>query len=168
MGCVCVDRAHAAVDEDMVLKGKRLSFYSPHLLNPKYFGFEFGFVVNKKIESWDYPYYAYAKATVVEEFYTSDQGLRAGALGVKAGLLLPTQPWVPVFLDLGFGFAKTAYQKDPWFGSRDKTIKEGQMYLAEIGLVMRLSEKLLLRTHIQVNNLDYFKRDFFVSIGFNY
>ena len=153
-------------DEDMILKGKRISFYTPHLLNPKFFGFEFGFVVQKYVG--DYPYHAFAKAVVAEEFFTVDQKNRGGALGVKAGLLLPTQPWLPLFLELAFGYAKTAFQEDPWFGGSDVTLQNDDLLLAEIGLIYRFGDKFLVRANYQVNNVDYFDREVFMSVGFNY
>lgn len=142
--------------------------YTPHLLNPKFFGFEFGFVTNKKIERINYPYNAFAKITITEDFYEFDPDLRGGALGFKAGVLLPTQPWIPLSLELAIGYARTSLQKDPWLGDEEDSIRSDDLLLFEAGILYRMKEKLLFRFSYQFNNVEYFQRNFFFSIGYNF
>ena len=159
--------SHAFVPESEIMQGKRLTIYTPHIFNPKYFDFEFGLITKKRISS--YHYNAFAKAFIAEEFYnTNDPELRAGALGIKMGIFLPTQKWFPLFLELGFGYAKTSLHKDPWLGDRDDSVATKSLLLAEGGLVYLHKKKILFRCVYQVNNIDYFDLKTFVSIGFNY
>ena len=151
----------------MILPEKRVTIYTPHIFNPKYFAFEFGFVTKKKLGK-SYNYNAFAKAFIAEEFYTTDSELRAGALGAKAGVYLLTQPWFPIFLEMGIGYAKTSLHKDPWLGDREDSIHSKDLLLAEAGLFYLHREKLIFRATYQANGVDYFTKKFFVSIGFNY
>jgi len=143
-------------------------YYTPHIFNPKFFAFEFGFVTDKKIKSWNYPYNAFAKILIAEDFYKFDPNLRAGALGFKAGIMIPTQPWLPISLELAIGYAKTSLQKDPWLGEDDDRIQNKDLLLAEGGLVWIYNGKILFRLNYQYNNVDYFKRKIFFSIGSNF
>ncbi len=154
--------------DDVVLKNKRVMYYTPHIFNPKFFGFEFGFVTDKKIESWNYPYNAFAKVVLAEDFYKYDPTLRAGALGFKIGIMIPTQPWIPVSLEMAIGYAKTSLQIDPWLGDKDDRLQDKDLFLAEAGLVWIYNRKLLFRLHYQYNNVDYFVRKVFFSIGSNF
>lgn len=154
--------------DDMVLKHKRVMYYTPHILNPKYFGFEFGFVTDKKIKSWNYPYNAFAKILIAEDFYKYDPNLRAGALGFKVGIMLPIQPWIPVSLEMGIGYSKTSLQNDPWLGKDEDRLQNKDMFMAEAGLVWIFRRKLLFRLNYQYNNVVYFQRKLFFSIGSNF
>ncbi len=163
-------QAHSLVSKENTLHGKRIMFYTPHLLNPRFFGFEFGFMAEKRLNGWDFNYNAFAKALVAEELYNIDTAseLRAGMLGVKAGIILPTHSWFPFFLEFAFGFAKTAYHKDPWFGKQDDSVASADMFLLEAGAIYRVGDKFLLRINYQLNNVDYVAKKLFLSVGFNY
>lgn len=161
-------KAKTSSFDDVVLKNKRIMYYTPHILNPKYFGFEFGFVTDKKIESWNFPYNAFAKILLAEDFYKYDPNLRAGALGFKLGLMIPTQPWIPISLELAIGYAKTSLQKDPWLGEDEDRLQNKDLFMAEGGLVWIYNQKLLFRLNYQYNNVDYFVRKVFFSIGSNF
>ncbi len=163
-----VTTASAAISKKVMLLKNKIAFYTPHVINPKYFGFEIGYLLRKKIRSWSYPYDAYVEGYMVEESYTTDINLRAGALGAKAGVILPTQPWFPVYLQLTFGFAKTALHEDPWFGENEDTIQEKDMFLAEGGLIIRFKKRWLFRGTYQINNVDYFTKQAFFSMGLNF
>lgn len=158
--------ALAFVPESMVLQHKKISFYTPHIFNPKFFGFEFGFVTKKNIKS--YHFNAFAKLLIAEEFYTTSSTLRAGALGVKAGVIMPTQPWIPIYFEFAIGFAKTALHVDPWLGDREDSLQSKDLLLAEAGVIFRYKEKMLFRINYQVNTLKYFTKKTFVSVGFNF
>ncbi|MCO4793788.1 MAG: hypothetical protein KC493_08755 [Bacteriovoracaceae bacterium] len=160
--------AKASSLDGVVLKNKRIMFYTPHLFNPKFFGFEFGFVTDKKIEAINYPYNTFAKILISEDFYRYDSTLRAGALGLKAGILLPTQPWIPLSLELAVGYAKTSLQEDPWLGEDEERIQSKDLMLAEAGIVFTYRKKVLFRLHHQFNNVNYFVRKTFFSVGSNF
>ena len=150
------------------LQKKTVVVYTPHIFNPKYFSFELGFITRKKIPTWDYTFNAFAKATISEEFFSSSSDLRAGALGVKTGVLLPTQPWIPFLIEIAIGYAKTSLHQDPWLGDRDDSVLSRDLFLAEVGGIYRFSSVLFIRVVHQFNNLDYFKRKSFFSVGFNF
>jgi hypothetical protein len=153
---------------ELTLQKKSLTIYTPHIINPKYFAFEIGYVTDKRFEFINYSYNAFAKAFAAEEFYTTDTVLRAGALGAKAGVFLPTQPWFPIYLEMAFGYAKTSLHIDPWLGDRDNSVQTKSLLLAEGGVMYCHKKNFLVRVTYQVNNLKYFTKKIFFSIGFNY
>jgi len=161
-------RAEGFIPESDTLNHNTLLIYAPHIFNPKYFGFEFGYVTKKSINSIQYPFNAFAKACLLEEYYTTNSELRAGGLGAKAGLFLPTQPWIPLYLEVAGGFPKPALHKDPWFGKNEQSVSNQTMFLAEGGIAIRYGDKVLLRGIYQVNNVKYFKKKFLFSVGVNY
>ena len=156
----------AFVPKALTLQKEKIVFYIPHLINPKYFGFEFGFLTHKKISS--YHFNAFLRAFIAEESYTINNDLRAGALGAKGGVLFPTQPWIPIYIELGIGFAKTALHKDPWFGVKEKTVSSKHLLLAETGLMLRYNKKYLFRLTYQFNNVSYFERALSFGVGVNF
>lgn len=158
----------AFVGKKFTFQKKRLLVFSPTLLNPDAYSIEFGFVTNKKIKKLDYHYNAFAKAFVGGEAHFEQKDQRSGALGAKAGVFLPTQKWYPVFLEFAFGYAKTALHKDPWFGDKDDAVSRKDMFLLEGGLVLLHRKKVLYRLTYQLNNVDYFEREIFLSVGGNY
>jgi hypothetical protein len=159
---------HSSNVESMTIKKNTMAIYTPHIFNPKYFAFEFGFVTEKKIETLDYSFNAFAKILIAEEFFTSATNLRAGAIGIKTGIFLPTQPWIPLLLEMAIGYAKTSLHEDPWLGDRDDSISDSELWLFEAGGIYRISHTLFFRVVYQVNTLDYFKRQTFFSVGFNF
>ncbi len=160
--------AQGAISRNLLLRHQGFAFYTPHLINPKFFSIEIGFVTQKSIKRWNYPYHAFANLLIAEESYTTNDELRAGALGAKAGILLPTQPWIPLFVSSSFGFAKTALHHEPWFGKTEQTIEDKTLLLAEFGLLYRYGKKLLFKASYQFNTVDYFKRKTFLAIGLNF
>ena len=150
------------------IKSKTIVIYTPHLFNPKFFSFEMGFITQKKIESINYPFNAFAKILIAEEFFTTATNLRAGVIGIKTGLLLPTQPWFPLLLEISIGYGKTSLHEDPWLGDRDKSVDDSEIFLVEAGGIIRISEGLFFRVMYQLNTLDYLKRKTFFSVGFNF
>jgi len=155
------------VPKENLLNKNSIAVYTPHVINPKYFSFEFGFLSKKSISSINYAYRAFAEAFIAEESYTTDTNLRAAALGFKGGVILPTQPWIPLNIQFGFGYAKTALHESPWFGRRDesKTIKD--MFLVEAGLLYQYKD-YFLRLIYQQNNLKFFTKKSFFSMGANF
>jgi hypothetical protein len=156
-----------AISNDVLLNKEKIFFYTPHLVNQKYFALEFGFQSLKKINSLNYPFNAFAKAFLAEEYYLINPNWRAGALGFKGGVMLPTQPWIPLSLVITGGYAKTALHEDPWFGKRAQSQETDDMFLIEGGLNI-LYKDILLRYTYQLNTIDYFKRKSFLSIGVNF
>lgn len=152
--------------EGMALKTKRIVLFAPVFLNPDSFSFEIGFLTRKSISS--YQYNAYAKAFLGGDITPGESEDRSSALGAKVGVLLPTQSWTPLLLDLGFGFAKTAYQQNPWFGKNEDNLNSKDMLLAEVGLMYVHKKSLIYRVSYQENNVDYFTREVFFSIGGTY
>jgi hypothetical protein len=152
---------------ELTLKQEKIAFMTPNIFNSKYFGVEFGFLISKQIKSLDYHYNAYVDAFIVEESYTTPEQLRSGALGFKGGVLLPTQPWIPLFFQAVIGYAKTAFHDDPWLGRREKSNDTGNMFLAEIGALYSLNG-FLIRYAYQINTIDYFTRNSIFSLGVNF
>ncbi|OFZ14121.1 MAG: hypothetical protein A2X86_04525 [Bdellovibrionales bacterium GWA2_49_15] len=155
------------IPKTMLLEKEKLVFFAPNIINPKYFCFEFGFRSHKKIERFHYPYNAFAEAFVEEEAYTTSPDLRAGALGFKGGVILPTQPWINFSLQFSLGYAKTALHEDPWFGKREKSHTIHDMFLVEAGAMYRY-KTILLRFIYQETTLKYFTRKTFISFGVNF
>ncbi|MBI2521323.1 MAG: hypothetical protein HYV97_12950 [Bdellovibrio sp.] len=151
----------------MLLEKEKLVFFAPNIINTKYFCFEFGFRSQKKIDSLHYLYNAFAEAFVAEESYTTSQDLRAGALGFKGGVILPTQPWIDLFLQFSLGYAKTALHEDPWLGKREESRSIRDMFLIEAGAMYRY-KTLFLRFIHQENTVKYFTRKTFIALGVNF
>ncbi|MBT7609461.1 MAG: hypothetical protein HN576_06880 [Bacteriovoracaceae bacterium] len=160
--------AYSAAPKSMTLKKKTLAIYTPHVINPKYFSFEFGFVTEKKIQTLNYNFNAFAKILIAEEFFSTASNLRAGAIGIKTGLFLPTQSWIPLLIEMAIGYAKTSLHETPWLGDRRESEEDSELLLFEAGAIYRVSHTLLLRVVYQINNLHYFKRHTFFSVGFNF
>lgn len=149
-----------------VFKENKIMLFSPVFLNPDAYSFEFGFLTMKR--SGNYSYNAYAKAFIGGELNLEVKNLRAAALGAKVGVILPTQPWFPISLDVGMGFARTALQKNPWFGKNEENLGNKDMFLAELAVIYLHRKRLIYRVSYQTNNVDYFTRKIFLSIGGNY
>jgi len=153
--------------ESVSFKKDKIVFYTPQLLNKKFFAMDFGFVTKKFIPSFDYAFNAFAAFFIAEESYTTNAELRAGELGFKGGVYLPTQPWVPLFLQLSFGYAKTALHERPWFGKNDQSVRRDTMFLLEGGALYQY-KIVIFRFIYQINNQSYLTRKTFFSIGANF
>ncbi len=157
--------AYAKLKEQKALDN--IFYYSPDIVNDKYTGYELGFISNKKIKKLDYNYYAFASFIVMNEQYRPDDNLSAGALGFKGGVLLPTQPWVHLYLHLAVGFAKTSLQHDPFFGKTEQSLSSEDMFYYECGVVIR-QKQFLAKVVFQDRSVDYFYRDVIFSLGVNF
>ena len=161
-------QGHGFVSQKKSLRHKGIAYFIPSLINPRYSGFEIGYISHKRFKKLKYSFNSFAKAFIAEEAFTFDPKLRAGSLGIKAGVMLPTQPWFPFFIEFSFGSAKTALHKDPWFGSRDKTVQKRSLFLLEIGAMLIHKKRYIYRINYQINNREYFSKHFFLSIGVNF
>jgi hypothetical protein len=150
------------------LEAQRLIILAPPIINPHNFSFEFGFLTQKKLESFNYHYNTFAKVFFAEEYNASEEDLRSAALGAKVGLLLPLTSWFPLFFELGFGYAKTVLHHRPWFGRKSQSRESKDMPLAEGGVLFVFTNGLLLRGTWQANNVDYFQKKFFFSFGYSF
>lgn len=152
---------------DVVLKNEKIGFFTPNILNTKYFAFEFGYLTQKKINRIGYHYNAYAEAFLAEESYTTAEQLRSGALGFKGGVLMPLTPWYSIFWMGAIGYAKTSFHHDPWFGDRDESVSTRDMFLLETGLLFSWNT-FLIRYVYQISNVKYFTRNTMLSLGVNF
>jgi hypothetical protein len=149
------------------LPREKFFYYTPNMMNHNFTGYEFGFFTRKKIKWAGYPYNAFASFIINHEQYKDDRNLSAGALGFKGGVLLPTQPWIPFFLQLSVGFAKTALHKDPFFGKREQSIYTSDIFFYEFGAVCRY-KKIIIKLSYRDRTVDYFYKKLFLSIGVNF
>ena len=140
---------------------------APPGVNKDYFLFEFGFVNDKKIKKWDYDYNVYVTASLFQDWADQKDKLRAGALGFKAGVFLPTQPWVPLLFTFTLGYAKTALHKNPFLGKDSSSAAQKDMMLAEAGFMYRY-KKYFVRPIYQISTVKYFNRNIIVMFGVNY
>ncbi|MBY0413363.1 MAG: hypothetical protein K2Q18_04330 [Bdellovibrionales bacterium] len=144
-----------------------LILFGPPGINKDYFLFEWGFVTEKKIKTWDYKYNAYVTVTLFQDASGRNDNYKAGALGFKGGVFLPIQPWIPLLFSLNVGYAKTALHKDPFLGRDDSSLERKDMILAEAGLFYRI-DNFILRYSYQYSNIKYFKRHLLFTVGVNY
>ena len=156
----------AGTKEQVLLPGN-LAMLAPPYANKDYFAFEFGFVTEKKIKSWDYDYNAYVTASLFQDWKDKSDKLRAGALGFKGGVILPTQPWIPLLFTMTLGYAKTALHKSPFFGKDDASVARKDMILIEAGLLYHYN-KYFLRFSYQQTNVKYFSRHTVLALGVVY
>ncbi len=166
LALTCANQSFSKTFRSSILKNKTFVIYTPHIFNPKFFSFEIGFLTKKSIKNLNYPFNAFAKVLIGEEFFSTTNEHRAGALGLKLGVFLPTQPWVPLLLELALGYAKTSLHQTPWLGEKDKSLSSKDLVLLEAGGIYTISHSVFLRIVHQVNNLSYFKRKTFFSVGF--
>lgn len=156
-----------ATTKEMILPKGSLVALAPPVANKDYFLFEFGFVTEKRIKAWDYHYNAYVTAGVFQDAQDLPEKLKAGALGIKAGVMLPTQPWVPLLFTTTLGFAKTVLHKNPFLGRDTQNADKKDMFLIEGGLLYHY-DRYFLRGAYQLSNVKYFKRNIFFMIGVDY
>jgi hypothetical protein len=156
----------AGVNE-FVFEPKTIAAIAPPVVNKDYFSFEFGFVAVKQIKPWEYGYNAYVTASIFQDSLRQVDHLRAGGLGFKAGVMLPTQPWVPLLFTVGLGYAKTALHRNPFLGREDQCVGRKDMFLVEPGALYRI-DRYFLRFAYQLSNVKYFHRHTFLMFGVNY
>jgi hypothetical protein len=157
----------AANTKDFVFKQGNLAIFAPPVINKNYFLFEFGFVTEKKIKSWNYDYNAFVTAALFEDWLGKTDNLRAGGLGFKAGVILPTQHWVPLLATLSVGYAKTVLNKNPVFGQESANLSKKDMFLLEAGALYRFNN-YFLRFAYQRSNVGYFSRHSILMMGVTY
>jgi hypothetical protein len=160
--------ASFAGSNDYVLKSGYLAALAPPYVNKKYYLLEFGFVSEKIISSWDYKYNAYVTASLFEDWLNQTGKLRAGGLGFKGGVMLPTQPWIPLLFTLSVGFAKTVLHNQPIVGYDNQSAAKKDMFLIEGGALYHFNKKYFLRYAYQLSNVKYFKRHTFLELGVTY
>lgn len=157
--------SHAGADE-FIFSKPNLIIFAPPIINKDYFLIEFGFISEKDIISWNYKYNAYAAVTLFQDSLDKKH-LRAGALGFKGGVILPTQLWTPLFLTGALGFAKTALHKEPFFGREDSSTAQKDMIFLEIGALYKY-DKYFFVLNYQRSNVKYFTKHTNLMFGVNY
>lgn len=140
---------------------------APPVANKDYFLLEFGFITDKTIKSWDYNYNAYVTGAVFQDWLDKPDKLRAGALGFKGGVIVPTQPWIPLLGTLTFGFAKTVLHKNPFLGKDAQSVSRKDMFLLEGGALYHING-YFIRYAYQISNVKYFDRHSLFMLGVNY
>ena len=150
-----------------VLHKGHLVIFGPPVINKEYFLIEYGFIREKSVKSWGYRYNAYVTGTLFQD-HQGQGHIRAGALGFKAGVILPTQPWVPFLLAATLGFAKTALQRNPFLGKDGSSIAQKDMIFLEAGAIYRINENYFVRFAHQRSTVKYFKRHNILMFGVNY
>lgn len=156
---------HSFAETIAPLSNKSLILLAPPVINKDYFLFEYGFVVNKNLN--DYQYNAYVAIAFFEESPDRLDNLKAGALGFKGGVLLPVYREIPVSFKLGAGFARSVLHHNPFLGKDEQTTSKNNMILIESGLLYHHDQYSLGITY-QRNTIDYFTRKLFLNVGVNY
>lgn len=156
----------SAETEDYVFHKKVLLIAAPPVINKDYYGIEFGFVTEKKVKN--YKYNAFVAATLFEDWKKQSGNLRAGALGFKGGIMMPTQNWIPLLWTFSGGFAKTALHKDPFFGKNDGSKQKKDMLFLETGLIYHFDDKYFIRGQYRIGTVKYFKTHTIFAFGVNY
>lgn len=159
--------AFAGSSNEFVIPKGNLALLAPPVINKDYFLFEFGFLTEKEFKPWDYKYNAYVTAAIFQDSLNKQDNLKAGGLGFKGGVILPTQPWIPIYSTLSIGFAKTALHKSPFFGRKDASVARKNMFLIETGGLYRI-DKYFLRFAYQVSNLKFFSKHTILTFGVSY
>jgi hypothetical protein len=155
----------AAKSNDYVLQKGNLLMVAPPVLNKDYFAFEFGFITEKIARGAKYN--AFVTIGLFQDSLDQVGKLKAGGLGFKGGIMIPTQPWVPLLFTMTGGFAKTVLHQNPFLGKDQNTVSKKDMLLLAPGLLYKY-DNYFLRTLYQVSNVKYFKRHFMISFGVSY
>lgn len=163
----CISVSSFAGSNEFVLPKGNIVMLAPPVVNKDYFLLEFGFVTGKEIKSWSYKYNAYVTAALFQDWKDTEGKLRAGALGFKGGVMLPTQPWIPFLITGTFGFAKTALHKNPFLGRDESSVAQKTMILLEAGALYHY-DKYFIRYAYQRSNVKYFSRYHIFMFGVNY
>lgn len=136
-------------------------------INKDFYLLEFGFVTAKKYRKFNFDYNAYVTASLFEDWVDRDDNLRAGGLGFKAGIIAPTQPWIPLLISGSLGYAKTVLHRNPILGRDTTAAGKKDMLLFEAGLMYKV-DKYFVRFAYQLNNVKYFKRHTMITLGVVY
>lgn len=155
----------AADSNKFVFSKGNILMLAPPVINKDYFLLEFGFITEKKVKGSNYN--AYVTAALFQDSLDQAGKLKAGGLGFKGGVMIPTQPWVPLLFTMSFGFAKTVLHKNPFLGREDTNAGKKDMVLLEPGLLYH-HNKYFLRLVYQVSNVKYFKRHTILTFGVSY
>ncbi|MBF0360638.1 MAG: hypothetical protein HQK49_06490 [Oligoflexia bacterium] len=153
--------------ETQILKNKGILLLTSSLINKRHDELAIGFLTHKSIFEKKYFFNAFATAFISNDRDQDNSALRTGALGFKGGLFLPTNPWFPLMVQLSLGFAKTAYQEDPWFGRKSQTLIQKDMLLAEAGFLYSY-HKFFLSCIYQVHNIKTMPKRIMVFVGVNF
>ncbi len=135
------------------------------VVNQDYFLIEYGFIVQK--ESKNYKYNAFVDVALFQESKRSNDNLKSGALGIKAGVMMPLGNYFPISLQLGGGIAKAVLHPNPILGKNDQAREKDNLFLAEAALVYKYKQ-YFSKLMYQKNNVDYFTKNLFLTIGITY
>ena len=163
---VTVESPTVEMSEFVFKSGTLLSLGLPYV-NKDYYLIEFGFVTAKKYKKFNFDYNAFVTASLFEDWLDRNDKLRAGALGFKAGIMAPSQPWVPVLFSLSAGFAKTVLHKNPILGRERTASGKKDMFLIETGIIYKYNQ-YYARLAYQISNVKYFKRHTLITLGVIY
>lgn len=155
----------AANPNEFVFPKGNLLILAPPVINKDYFLLEFGFITEKKVKGSTYN--AYVTASLFQDSLDQKDKSKAGGLGFKGGVMIPTQPWVPLLFTMSFGFAKTVLHKNPFLGREEASAGKKDMVLLEAGTLYRYN-RYFLRLAYQVSNVKYFKRHTILTFGVSY
>lgn len=156
-----------AESRNFVFPKGNLVVLAPPYINKDYYLLEFGFISEKQIKAWDYHYNAYVTGALFEDWKNQKDRLHAGGLGFKGGVMLPTQPWVPLLFTTTIGYAKTVLHRNPILGKDEQSAAKKDMILIEVGALYRV-EKYFLRFAYQRSNVNYFNRHTILMMGVSY
>ncbi len=163
---VTVESPTEFMSEFIFKPGTLLNLGLPYI-NKDYYLLEFGFVTAKKYKKFNFDYNAYVTASLFEDWVDRDDNLRAGALGFKAGIMVPSQPWIPLLISASLGYAKTVLHKNPILGRDSTASGKKDMLLMEAGLLYKY-DKYFARFAYQQGNVKYFKRHTLITLGVVY
>lgn len=153
--------------KDFVFTKGSFAMIAPPVINKDYYLLEFGFITQKKIKAWKYQYNAYVTAALFEDWARKPDKLRAGGLGFKGGVIIPTQSWIPLLFSMSVGFAKTALHQNPILGKDEQSVARKDMFLIETGLLYRY-DKYFVRFAYQRSTVSYFSRNTIFMMGVSY
>lgn len=154
--------------KNQILPEGAFLLFSPPVVNKNYFNLEFGFITEKEFKPWKYPYNAYVTAGLFQDTYKRNDNLKSAGLGFRGGVLLPTQPWIPLMGTLALGYSKTVLHKNPIFGRDESSRAKKNMLAFEAGLLYHFDHKYVLRYHYQISNVRFLKTHFMLSLGVDY
>ena len=138
---------------------------APPVINKNYYLLEYGFIIEKNVR--EYPFNAYVNLSLFEDWLNRKDDLQAGALGFKAGVIMPLLKEIPLSFQFGGGFAKAVLHPNPVFGRSEQTVSKNNMLLVETGLKYKINDYFVGATY-QFNTVKYFSRKIFISCGVNY
>lgn len=152
-------------DKSLVLQEKYMTILAPPVINKDYYSLEFGFLTKKKFKN--YHYNAFVTVNLFEDWKDQPGKVRAGALGFRGGVILPTQNKIPLYVMMSLGFAKTTLHENPIFGKEEQALAKKDMLYAEAGLLYKI-DKYLVRLAYQRATAKYFHRHLIFSMGVTY